>query len=361
VRTAALAVLVALAVAALPQAAGAAPVNVTCNGGACSTGWYRTPVAVVFQWDATGAARTSGCDRQTVSDVVGKQITCTVSYNNGSIASLSVTINSDTMPPTITSAGPARGPDANGWYNHPVAVVFSGSDATSGVASCTSITYRGPDTGGTTIGGTCTDQAGNTSAPQSVSLRYDSTPPTLTKVGVVAGDHFAKLSWSASPDTMLIEIVRSPGTSGPVPATVFSGQGSHYEDKTVTNHVKYVYKISAFDQAGNEAVQTISVLPAASLYSPAKGAGVETPPLLAWEPFAKASYYNVQVFRGNRKILSTWPSHPHIRLSAKWMFGNEHIRLRPGAYRWYVWPGFGKRTSHKYGPLLGQSDFVVLR
>jgi hypothetical protein len=360
-RTVTVGILAGLVVAALPQAAAATPVSVTCNGGACSTGWYRTPVVVAFQWDTTGASHTSGCERQTVSDVAAKQITCTVSYSNGSNATLSVTINSDTMPPTITSAGPARGPDANGWYNHPVAVVFSGSDPTSGVASCTSLTYRGPNTAGTTINGTCTDQAGNTTAPQSISLRYDSTPPTLTKVGVVAGDHFATLSWSASPDTMMIEIVRKPGTSGPVPATVFTGQGSRYDDKTVTNHVTYTYTISAFDQAGNEAAQTISVVPAASLYSPAKGTGVRTPPLLAWKRVLKASYYNVQVFRGNRKILSTWPSQPHIRLAAKWTFGNEHVRLRPGRYRWYVWPGFGTRTSHSYGSLLGQSDFVVLR
>jgi hypothetical protein len=32
-----------------------------------------------------------------------------------------------------------------------------------------------------------------------------------------------------------------------------------------------------------------------------------------------------------------------------------------GRYRWYVYPGIGKRTAHKYGPLIGSSDFVVAK
>ena len=40
--------------------------------------------------------------------------------------------------------GRLRGPDLNGWYNQPVALALTGSDAISGVASCGG-DYAGPD------------------------------------------------------------------------------------------------------------------------------------------------------------------------------------------------------------------------
>ena len=40
---------------------------------------------------------------------------------------------------------PDRGPDANGWYNHGLNVGFSGSDGVSGISSCSSGSYSGPD------------------------------------------------------------------------------------------------------------------------------------------------------------------------------------------------------------------------
>ena len=66
----------------------------------------------------------------------------------------------DVQSPTATVA-PARGPDSNGWYNHPVASALSASSF-SGIASCSSTTYAGPNTAGATVSGTCTDNAGKT-------------------------------------------------------------------------------------------------------------------------------------------------------------------------------------------------------
>ena len=72
-----------------------------------------------------------------------------------------------------------------------------------------------------------------------------------------------------------------------------------------------------------------------------------------------ATYYNVQLFRDGKKILSAWPSSTSIRLDRSWRFGGKAQRLEPGRYRWYVWPGFGKRTANRYGKLLGTRTFVV--
>ncbi len=71
-----------------------------------------------------------------------------------------------------------------------------------------------------------------------------------------------------------------------------------------------------------------------------------------------ASYYNVQVFRGKRKILSTWPTKPRLRLRTRWHYGGQVQRLTAGTYRWYVWPGYGPRGRHRYGKLLGRRTFT---
>ena len=68
-------------------------------------------------------------------------------------------------------------PDQGGWYNRAVAVAFTGSDATSGIASCTTPQYAGPDGASREVSGTCTDAAGNTSAAAVMTLKYDATPP----------------------------------------------------------------------------------------------------------------------------------------------------------------------------------------
>jgi hypothetical protein len=94
------------------------------------------------------------------------------------------TIRIDKTAPSVT-ATPSRGPDANGWYRAPLQVAFSGSDAagggreTSGVQSCTTPTYSTPDSATASVTGTCTDVAGNTSAPYAFSLRYDATGPAV--------------------------------------------------------------------------------------------------------------------------------------------------------------------------------------
>jgi hypothetical protein len=111
--------------------------------------------------DGAGAAVPSSC-----SDVAGNSSTGTAS------------INYDASPPSV-GGSPDRGPDANGWYARPVSVSIGGSDATSGVAGCSGGgTYSGPDGRGS-VGGSCTDNAGNTGSG-GVEIPYDSTAPEVT-------------------------------------------------------------------------------------------------------------------------------------------------------------------------------------
>ena len=91
-----------------------------------------------------------------------------------------MSLKRDGTPPQVTGAAFERGPDANGWYNRPVAVAFSGADATSGLAGCDRPTYGGPDGAAQQVAGVCRDVAGNTSAAATAALKYDATAPTVS-------------------------------------------------------------------------------------------------------------------------------------------------------------------------------------
>ena len=80
----------------------------------------------------------------------------------------------------MTAGQAARGPDVNGWYNRAVSVAFSGTDQLSGIDTCTSKSYEGPDSATASLAGTCTDDAGNVSAPLGFGLKYDATAPVVS-------------------------------------------------------------------------------------------------------------------------------------------------------------------------------------
>jgi hypothetical protein len=96
------------------------------------------------------------------------------------------------------------------------------------------------------------------------------------------------------------------------------------------------------------------------LRPPKDGARLKTPKLL-WDRNAEATYYNVQLFRGTVKILSSWPTTGGLRLSRSWKYHGKKYKLGQSVYRWYVWPGFGKRSAVDYGDLLGSSSFEIIR
>jgi hypothetical protein len=346
-------------------------VSVSLSRGPDSNGWYNHPV----DFQASGSDNLSGiasCNSGTFSG--GGSVAAGCTDNAGNTSSGSVGVNYDASAPSISSVTLDRAPDSDGWYNHPVRVSFHGSDDGSGIDSCTDLSYNGPDTTGTSVNGTCADKAGNRTSGTSPSFKYDSTPPKITNVGVDWDDGSATLTWNASADTKSIEIDRTPGPNGPDAGAVFTGLASNFEDKGLTNKVKYVYTINAFDDAGNKATESVTIVPAAKLYSPARGAAVTSPPLLGWRKVPGASYYNLQVYFGvagkglrrvasvnvsGRKVLSVWPLQPHYRMKKSWKFKGKKRNLVVGHYRWYVYPGLGKRSANKYGPLIGQSDFYV--
>jgi len=316
--------------------------------------WFNHPVSLALQ----GADPTSGVASCTQAgyggpDTAGATLggTCVDRAGNTS-GSSSVTVKYDSTPPEI-SAVLGRSPDAGGWFNHPVALTTSGTDALSGLAACTSPAYSGPDVQAAALTGTCRDVAGNV-ASRRVELRYDSTPPRLSNVTVASRNRGLHVGWSASADAVAITVTRSPGKR------IYRGTGRSATDHGLRNGVRYRYDVAAIDEAGNTTMLVAAGVPRA-LRTPAEGQRIVGAPRLSWWPDAKADYYNVQVFRGGRKILSLWPAAAALKLRETWTYGGRSFRLVPALYRWYVFPGIGTRAANDYGPLLGAGTFRVVR
>src|SRR6185312_6944765 len=127
----------------------------------------------------------------------------------------------DSSAPTSVSASAARSPDHNGWYNAAVGISWNGSDATSGIASCTSTNYTGPDSANASAAGACTDKAGNTSAATSFGFKYDDTLPSVSATPARPPDHSAwynqpvGISWSGRDATSGIASGSSTNYTGP--------------------------------------------------------------------------------------------------------------------------------------------------
>jgi large repetitive protein len=318
-----------------------------------ANGWYNRALTVTF----TGSDPVSGLDScappetydgpDTASAVVSG--ICLDKAGNAGVTSYP--IQYDATPPQVTGVMPERQVDAAGWYNHPLAVSFQGSDATSGVDTCTRARYAGPDAPAATVSGSCADRAGNGSPAASFALRYDATAPTLGGVHAKGGNRVVTLSWTASPDTAVVELRRS----GQV---VYRGTGNRFTDARLENGKRYGYMLTGYDEAGNAATASAAAIPTAPLISPAAGAKVTAPPRLVWAAVPKATYYHVQLWRRGR-ILSAWPSRTSLRLSRTWAYAGRRYHLTPGRYRWFVWPAFGRRAEKRFGPLLGSSSFVV--
>jgi hypothetical protein len=203
-----------------------------------SNGWFNHPVSVALQGTDNGPSGINQCDGFTYSGPdtngnVGGQCV----DNAGNAAGGQVAFKYDATPPSV-SGQPARGPDGNGWFNHAVTINFGGSDAASGIASCSSTTYNGPETGGTTLNGTCTDNAGNTGSG-TYGMRFDTTPPGGVTANLARGPDAN--GWYNHP--LGITFSGSDGLSGIASCTSMSYNGPDSAGATATG--------SCTDNAGN--------------------------------------------------------------------------------------------------------------
>jgi hypothetical protein len=324
--------------------------------------WYTAPsVTLRWEWSANSTSF-AGCANEAFFNEGLAQRSCTVRWGGGTDVTNRVWIGIDRTPPAVFGLQPDRPPDYNGWFNHPVGLTFTGADSVSGIASCSSTIFGGPEGHGVLVGGTCSDVAGHVTSA-SFPINYDATAPPAPTVRAMPGDGKVALTWTAAADSQAEVLRTSPEEP---PAVVYQGPGGAFTDSSLTNERSYRYVVTLIDQAGNRAAGEASTVPTSSkLLLPSEGArlgrGAEFPPLLVWKAVRRARYYNVQLFRRGKKILSAWPKEPRLQLKPKWTYRGKQYHLLPARYCWRVWPGFGKRSEHRYGRQLGSNCFRVTR
>ena len=352
------AMLLAPSAAGVPGDPTPPEITVSTFGTLGANGWHVSNVTLVWTVaEPEGPPlSTSGCDAKTLTtDTVGTTFTCSATSDGGTTIKIR-TIKLDKTAPAVSGAAD-RQPDASGWYNRALTVSFSGTDGLSGIEACSSAGYSGPDNPTASVAGSCRDKAGNLGTA-AISFKYDATAPTVSRLRTKPGNRIAHIAWKASGDTKHVKVMRSPGIKGAAETVVYRGSAPRYRDQDLTAGRKYLYTVAVFDEAANRAAQSVSFVARGALLSPAPGESVESPPLLIWTPVNRVTYYNVQLIRG-RKVLSLWPTRARLQLPRSWVFRGRRYRLRPGVYRWYVWPRFGPRSAGRFGHLLGGSTFVV--
>jgi hypothetical protein len=343
---------------ALPSSASAVPtITFTCTPSPSScAGWYREPVTIHWEWSPGSSAIVAGCKNFDPVDFDTRATLRACKVSDGVAVEVEVPLHVDMTPPAVTGVAPSRPPDFDGWYRSPLQVSFSGIDALSGLDGCSSGTYGGPDAAAAQVLGRCWDNAGNVSAAGTFGLRYDATPPSMAGVKASGRDHKVRLKWVV-PDAVDIDVARVGSRNRHL---VSSGPSGRLVDKRLRNGRRYHYLVTATDRAGNVARRMLTVVPGPRLLRPVAGAAVAGAPRLRWTKVRGADYYNVQLFRGRRKVLSVWPSKPRLQLARKWRYAGHKRRLKAGKrYRWFVWPGEGPRRRNRYGRLIGARTFVV--
>jgi hypothetical protein len=162
----------------------------------------------------------------------------------GNASAATVTVNIDRTPPAI-AAIITPPPNAAGWNNTNVVVTFTCTDSGSGIATCPAPVNVSTEGAGQVVSGQAVDNAGNT-APTSVTLNIDKTPPVITATAAPPAN---TAGWNTTPVT--ITYVCSDSLSGVVlcpPPQVVSTDGK-----------AQVISASVSDVAGNTASAPVTL------------------------------------------------------------------------------------------------------
>jgi hypothetical protein len=162
---------------------------------ASTAGWTNTDVEITFTCadDHSGLASCGPSPQYVSTEGAGQSASGSATDLAGNTTWFTLSnINVDKMGPmVVATASPA--PNANGWNNTDVTVSFNGTDAVSGIAGCDLPVAFTTEDAAQTASGSCTDRAGNVSAPATVSISIDKTtplviaPPAVTVTATEAG------------------------------------------------------------------------------------------------------------------------------------------------------------------------------
>jgi hypothetical protein len=191
-------------------------------------------------------------------------------------------------------------------------------------------------------------------------------PPDVENVTARLGKGWVTIRWTKPDDPQFarVTITRTPGRNGQAQTRLYSGSGTFFRDRGLVDGAEYRYLVTAVSRNGarSQGIEVIVEGEPQLLVRPEDGARVRrVPPILRWTKVTRATYYNVQLFLGKRKVLSAWPRGTQLKLPMRWKYGKTTHRLVSGRYTWYVWPGFGRPAAGKYGAMLGASHFRFTR
>jgi hypothetical protein len=218
-------------------------------------GWYNGNVTI--EWTCGDA--TSGvavCPADSIISGEGQGLTASsgsVSDNAGNVASAtsSPAVKIDKTAPNAPTVNLSPAANTQGWNNAAVTVTFAwagdgGADgAQSGEGSCTAATTVSTESltvAGTSVSGTCTDKAGNTSAATTALVKLDTTDPTID----ADADGYVSGTWTNQTVTVSFECFDAlSGLLGTCPDDVIISSSTSTAGQNVSGTVS--------DNAGNTA------------------------------------------------------------------------------------------------------------
>lgn len=138
-------------------------------------GWYRDAVTVSFSANDALSGLASASGAQIVGEGANQSVTGTATDAAGNSASAGVSgINVDTTAPVLAAVF------SPGWHADDVTVLWSCTDALSGVAAGPADDTVTGEGGNLASSATCTDVAGNTASTTVDGIQIDRTAPTTT-------------------------------------------------------------------------------------------------------------------------------------------------------------------------------------
>ncbi len=230
------------------------------------SGWYGAPVTVTLSagddlsgvdttyYSIDGGAATAYSTPFQVGNGV-HTVTFWSKDNAGNVEDKtghSLTLKVDNLPPSVTGAATTT-PNANGWYNGPVTVHFTCSDAESGIApvgGCPADKTLSSEGANQYLTGTASDFAGNTASVSVGPIKIDLTAPTFAA-------YTGPTSFLVGQTVTAPTCQASDALSGLVSCQLTGKTGSGF---TNTNGVgDLTYTFTATDNAGNPATQSITL------------------------------------------------------------------------------------------------------
>ncbi|HET8601893.1 MAG TPA: PxKF domain-containing protein [Segeticoccus sp.] len=206
--------------------------------------WNNSPVTVTFDCQDSVSGIASCTGPQTVDkEGAGLTVLGSATDRAGNTADDPATVNLDLTGPVLSLSDlPAA--NANGWYNHPVTVTPSATDALSGIKSVDGAHTFGEGEGQTATFH-ATDTADNTSSLTTGKVNVDTTAPTITGTVVTKPnangwfDGDVTVHWAC--DDTLSEVATCPDGS------VVTGEGGNL-----------AVSAEARDRAGNVSTATVT-------------------------------------------------------------------------------------------------------